>query len=258
MTKNILHVSFQRNYFNCISYRHHAVLVLRREENEPKTFLQYEVGLGGYSQAKTYKVFSSFQRTEKQIKDISKFDFEKGVYVCVYGKRNYRNRQPGYESVKKRADDCVEKYLLPFWSPMSPICETFATKIMTNCVSRRQIKKRGLTMRLSKDTLDPVSFFEQLVYIVLFHVMSPWTTLPYLSLIPEIFFLYKLAEREEYRNAWQSKKKNRSSRNVFKYVWSFLFRWTIILTFCSSSIGKILACLIIPLVIGAFYDYFLV
>ena len=242
-----LHVSFQRKYG--IKYRHHAVLILNENNGqERKKISQYDVGSG------EFKVFSSFQRTEKEITDISNFDFEKGVHLCVYGKQGTKIN---YQDVKERAEERVKCYLLPFWSPMSSNCEHFATNIMTGHGSSRQVEQIGVFMRLLGDGLDPLSFFEQFFYIVLFKVVEslvPGTRWAYISLIPEINFLFNLYKREERMLNWQLKTKRDRNRNMFKYVLSFLFRWTTVFTLSSSYVVKILATLIVPIVLGFVFD----
>ena len=252
-----LHVSFQRKYFGFIEYRHHAILILNKD-NEKEEFWQYEVGKGGTSSARKYIVFPSFQRTDKNLTDISKIDFRIGVHVCVYGKQNCRDRkiQVDYENVKTRAEECVRHYLLPFWSPMSPNCENFATKVMTGYGRSRQVERIGVFMRLLGDALDPCSFFEQFLYIVLFQIMEPESRWPYVSLIPEIGFLMHLKYREHCVDSSQLTLRSDINRNMFKYSWSFLFRWTVVFTYCRSSIVKSLATFITPIALGVFYDCF--
>ena len=206
----------------------------KRDDQESKTFSKYEVGKGGLSNAKKYilvfsslKFFPSFQHTDQKLKDISQFDFKNGVHVCVYGqKHGDRKIQMDYENVKKRAEDCVKYYLLPFWSPMSPNCEHFSTKIMTGYGHSRQVERIGVFMRLLGDGLDPCSFFEQFLYIVTFQAMEPNTGVPFVSLIPEFLFLLDLRERERLMLSWQIKRSSDVSRNMFRYTVSFLIRWT--------------------------------
>ena len=198
-----------------IQFKHYRVAV-KTSQNKYRI---YESN-GDFDNLKKWEEISTYQHNDYDKEHLLSYDFESGVYVCVYPNMNKK-----VNDVQHRADLCHQLLDDPYYSFASLNCENVSNYIMSGRGHSKQLTEMDTSMWVFSDIMDLyISFYKDIIFIIL--ALCVFGTDG--SLVAEFLFVLGIMQRENLHISVKMKEEKFAARQIFKYMGSFCMRLTLV------------------------------
>ena len=211
-------------------FKHYRVAFKESRTN----FRIYESN-GDFDNISKGKEISTYQHKDYDIEHLLSYDFECGVYACVYPNMNTKAK-----GARQRAETCHQLLDDPYYSFASLNCENVANYIMSGRGYSKQLVEMDTSMWVFSDIMDLyISFYKDIILLSLCLCILGID----FSLLAECIFVLGLWQRENRHLNLQMKEEKYSARQIFKYAGSFLIRSSLVNLSSGSIEAQVLASL---------------